>query len=165
MMPALTPNQIAVALSAYLDRYTGSQPFDWAVNNCAHFAMGWWQRATGCDALAGIAMPHSAEAARRWLRGQGASLAHEVAVRTGRSAVDARLAAVGDLVIVGRQGLPTGCTVGSGLGSALGICTGRLAALLGADGRVQHLPMAAALCAFALRAAERPVEVSDEVSA
>lgn len=150
----MTPSQIAADLSAYLDRQTGLRAFHWANHNCAHFALGWWRQVTGCDALAGIAMPRSAEAARRWLRGQGASLATEVAVRIERRAMDARLATLGDLVIVGRQGLPTGTAVGHGIGAALGICSGRLVALLGGDGRVVQLPMVAAQVAFALRADE-----------
>lgn len=158
---AASPSAIAAELCRYLDAAAGGfasgLPFNWASRNCAHFAGNWWLRATQVDALLGLAMPASAAAARRWLRGQGAPLVDLVGPRIGRSRIAAAFAQVGDVValqadtVVLAHAGRGAAGKGTGAGVALGICTGRLAAGLAPDGRVVHVPMARALCAWPLR--------------
>lgn len=136
-------------LASYLDSI-GSVPFDWATNNCAHFAGNWWLQATGNDALLGLPMPATADAAGHWLAQHGGSLAGVVGLRIARERIDPRLAQAGDVVIIGRGYAPA-CGA-AGIGAALGICTGRLAAMLSAEGRVAFGPMVGVSSAFALRA-------------
>lgn len=140
----------AALLSSYLDSIDGSVPFDWSTNNCAHFAGNWWQAATGNDALLGLAMPSTAEAAGPWLVQHGSSMSDLVGLRVARRRLDPRLAQAGDVVIIGRGYAPT-CGV-AGIGAALGICTGRLAAMLSIEGRVVFGPMVGVSSAFPLRA-------------
>ena len=137
-------------LASYLDSINGSVPFDWSTNNCAHFAGNWWQLATGADALLGLPMPAAADAAPPWLVQHGGSLADLVAARIGRQRIDSRLAQAGDVVIIGRGYAPS-CGA-AGIGAALGICTGRLAAMLSIEGRVVFGPMVGVSAAFPLRA-------------
>ena len=132
----------AALLASYLDSIDGSVPFDWATNNCSHFAAGWWQAVTGADPLHGLAMPADAAAAAQWLAQRGTTLADLVAQRIARPRIDPRLAQPGDLVIV--------AAVGCGMGAALGVCAGRLAAVLGIDGRLIRGPMSWALHAYPL---------------
>ena len=140
-MTAATARQ----LTAYLDSIDGSKPFCWQTNNCSHFAAGWWRVATGADPLLGLAMPVSAASAPRWLYRQGTSFADLVAARLKRPRINPLQAQAGDLVIVSA----VGCGAG-GVGAALGVCTGRLVTMLGTDGQLMRLPMAAAMDAFAL---------------
>lgn len=140
---------IPALLTSYLDGIDGSQPFDWTTNNCAHFAGNWWLQATGCDALLGLPMPATADAAAPWLAQHGGSLAGVVGLRIARERIDPRLAQVGDVVIIGRGYAPT-CGA-AGIGAALGICTGRLAAMLSVDGRRVFGPMVGVSAAFPLR--------------
>jgi hypothetical protein len=140
----------AALLTGYLGSIDGSVPFDWAANNCAHFSGNWWLQATGNDALLGLPMPATAEAAADCLAAMGGSLAAVVGRRIDRQRIDPRLAQAGDLVIIGRGYAPS-CGA-AGIGAALGICTGRLAAMLSIDGRVVYGPMVGVSGAFALRA-------------
>lgn len=139
-----------VLLASYLDTIDGSVPFNWATNNCAHFAGRWWHAATGNDALLGLPMPATADAAAPWLAQQGGSLASVVGLRIARERIDPRLAQAGDVVIIGR-GYASACG-SAGIGAALGICTGRLAAMLSTEGRVAFGPMVGVSAAFPLRA-------------
>ena len=145
----MTTNRITAALCSYLDTTT-RPPFDWQVNNCCHFAAGWWRLMTGVDALAGFAMPAGPAAARRLLHAPGASLLDLVGQRTHRAPVPPSFAQVGDLVALPASALGGGDT---GTGVALGICCGRTAVLLAIDGATGHVPMTSALCAWPLRAA------------
>jgi hypothetical protein len=136
----------AAALCGYLD-IAAREPFSWQRHNCTHFAAGWWHLMTGCDALAGLTMPAGPAACRRQLRDMGMPLVDLVGQRTGRAAIPASFAQVGDLVAVPTTALTGG---DNGAGVALGICCGRTAALLAADGACVHVPMATAQCAWAL---------------
>lgn len=140
---------IPLLLTHYLDGIAGAQPFDWPSHNCGHFAFNWWRAATGADVLAGLAMPATAAACAGWLVQHGGSLAALVTQRTGCTRIHPHLAQVGDVVIIGR-GYATAANA-VGLGAALGICTGRLAALLGSDGRVVFAPMVGVSSTFSLR--------------
>ena len=141
--------RIPALLSSYLARIDGSMPFDWQTNSCAHFAGNWWLAVTGDDALLGLAMPATAEAAGPWLAQHGGSMSDLVGLRLGRRRIDPRLAQAGDVVIIGRGYAPA-CGA-AGIGAALGICTGRLAAMLSIDGRVVFGPMVGVSSTFALR--------------
>lgn len=145
-----TPTNSHALLASYLDSITGAQPFDWHTHNCGHFAGHWWAAATGNDALLGLPMPPTAEAAGTWLVQQGSSLGSLVGQRLARRSIDPRLAQAGDVVIIGRGYAPSGGA--AGLGAALGICTGRQAAMLSKDGTVVYLPMVGVSSAFPLRA-------------
>lgn len=136
-------------LASYLDSINGAVPFDWSTNNCAHFAGNWWQLAAGRDPMLGLAMPATSEAAADCLAAMGSSLAAVVGRRLERQRIDPRLAQAGDIVIIGRGYAPS-CGA-AGIGAALGICTGRLAAMLSIDGRVVFGPMVGVSAAFALR--------------
>lgn len=140
---------IPTLLTHYLSAIDGTVPFGWQTNNCAHFAGNWWLQATGNDALLGLAMPATSEAAADCLAAMGGSLAAVVGRRLVRRRIDSRLAQAGDIVIIGRGYAPA-CGAG-GIGAALGICTGRLAAMLSIDGRVVFGPMVGVSGAFALR--------------
>lgn len=140
----------AALLTSYLGLIDGSRPFDWQTNNCAHFAGNWWSEVTGNDALLGLTMPATAESAGAWLAQRGSSLCNLVSLRLARRRLDPRLAQAGDVVIIGRGYAPT-CGA-AGIGAALGICTGRLAAMLSVEGRVVFGPMVGVSSAFPLRA-------------
>lgn len=142
----MTSHRITAALCRYLDTAT-RPPFDWAGNNCCHFVAGWWQAMTGDDALAGFAMPAGPIEARRLLRAQDSSLAGLVTQRTHRLPIFAEFAQVGDIVALSSEVLPG---ADNGCGVALGICCGRTAAMLAADGATVHAPMSSALCAWPL---------------
>ena len=131
-------------LASYLDQVDGRAAFDWRTNNCCHFAARWWQAATGCDPLQGIDMPADANEARRWLSGRGL-LVDLVSERLGRSPIDPRMARAGDVLIISAAELVPG-----GIRAALGICAGRLAVMLSADGQLVRGPMASAVHAFPL---------------
>jgi len=150
-VPAAMSPGIPALLTAYLGSLDGAQPFDWAAHNCAHFAGHWWLQATGNDALLGLPMPATAEAAGPWLAQQGGSLAGLGGLRRARPRSDPRRAQSGDVVIIGRGYAPSFGAVG--IGAALGICTGRLAAMMSPEGRVVFGPMVGASAAFALRTA------------
>ena len=141
---------IPTLLDSYLGGIDGSRPFDWSRNNCAHFAGAWWHLATGNDALLGLAMPAAAEDAPACMAEMGSSLGAVVGLRLARERIDPRLAQAGDVVIIGRGYAPS-CG-SAGIGAALGICTGRLAAMLSTEGRVVFGPMVGVSSAFALRA-------------
>lgn len=138
-------------LLAYCREFEGAplRAFEWRGRNCCHFAAGWWQRCTGCDALAGIAMPRSARAALRYLRDQRATLAQLVTQRIARAPIAAHDCAAGDLALVP--------TAGSGIGAALGICMAVPGceralgvAVMGVDGRIGMVAPAAIACVWAL---------------
>jgi hypothetical protein len=135
----------AALLASYLDQADGRGPFDWRTYNCSHFAAGWWQACTGVDALQGIAMPASANEAARLLARRGGTLVDLVTSRIDRPRIDPRLAQPGDLLIIN-----AGAWFEGGIGAALGICTGRLAVMLSAEGRLVRGPMACAVHAFPL---------------
>ena len=149
-MPAtthLSPNEITVELGRYLADFTacGVHPFDWGSRNCVHFCGGWWLRMTGVDALAELEMPSTAGAVRRWLRAQSGTLADVVTLRTGRAPLPcASLAHTGDVVA-----LPV--AVGGAAGMALGICAGRVGAVLTTHGDIGFVPLAGALRAWPLQ--------------
>lgn len=130
------------ALGAYLREFGLRGVFDWHARNCCHLVGGWWLRATGVDALAGIAMPRTAAAARRWLRGQRTTLRDLVTEHTGRQPIRPSQARVGDLM---------GASTKAGVGMALGICTGPALAMLDEHGCVQLTQRSVACIAWPLR--------------
>lgn len=154
--PPIIPSSINAALVRYLDTAT-REPFSWPTNNCCHFAAGWWHLMTGVDALAGFAMPAGPLAARHLLLAHGDggqtpyapawALLGLVGQRTGRAWMMPQFAQVGDLVAMSVDGLGNA----AGVGLALGICCGRTAVLLGAEGTTVHLPVAGGLCAWPLQ--------------
>jgi hypothetical protein len=152
-LPAAGPPAAVVAdLARYLDEFTagGAAPFSWPNRNCAHLAGGWWQRATGTNPLAGLEMPDSGAAALRWLGRRHLTLADAVTQYTGRAPLASpHLAQMGDVVaLAGAAGL----TAGPGAGLALGICTGRLVALITLGGAIGYAPLHGALWAWPLQA-------------
>ena len=124
----------AKALQQYLQQW-GGEPFSWSRRNCCHFSAGWVQRCTGVDHLQGIAPVAGPRGALRLLRQHGGSL---------QAAVDARLqpilpalAQVGDLVLLPIGGI-----------HAVGICAGRMAAMLAVSGEVVHQVMGDAVAGW-----------------
>lgn len=108
----------AALLDAYLEGWRG-RTFDWAGANCArHFAGGWVLAAEGRDLLADLPQTPDAAAAARLLRALG-GLSAAVTARLGREPIPALMAASGDLVLVVDDDR-----------SALGICNGRLSAVV-----------------------------------
>jgi hypothetical protein len=138
-VPAFT---VAHALDAYLAQ-AAAKPFSWSQHNCCHFVAGWVQQATGLDPMAGLPWTHSATAARRLILQLGGTLADAWTRRLGRHAIQPELAQVGDIVHVWLR--EQDC-------AAVGICTGRHAALLLEDEGVILLPMAHATHCWRLRA-------------
>lgn len=134
-----------MSLAAQLDAYIAAQavqPFGWAKHNCCHFAAGWLRAATGRDPMAGLPVTYSRTAARRLILQLGGTLADAWTRRLRRAPIAPELAQVGDIVLV-----PLGEA-----SEAVGICTGRHAALLTAEDGLAMLPMRLATRAWRLRA-------------
>jgi hypothetical protein len=125
----------AAMLDAYLAEVQ-ARPFDWAAWNCCTFAAEWVRRASGLQPMAGLPATGSAAAALRLHSRMGASLADAVTLQLGLAPFAAELAQVGDVV-----------AVREGSAQAVGICTGRLAAVLRLDG-LAHVPMGEASLAW-----------------
>lgn len=132
---------VAPALDAYLVE-CGSRHFSWSRFNCCHFVAGWVLTATGRDPMQGLPWTYSATAARRLILQLGGTLADAWTRRLGRSAIQPELAQVGDIAHVWLR--EQDC-------AAVGICTGRHAALLLEDSGLILLPMAHATHAWRLR--------------
>lgn len=135
---------IAIALGNYFEE-CASKKFAWQEFNCAHFILGWWNIATGDNVYADVNMPTTAIEAREWLKDRHATLVAEVAQRINRKPIKATLAQVGDIVVL--EGL---LSEELGVGTALGICNGQRAAVLGPAGMI-FVPMHLASFAFRLR--------------
>jgi len=132
---------VSHALDAYLAD-AAARPFSWAQHNCCHFVAGWVRAATGRDPMAGLPHTHSRHAARRLVLQLGGTLADAWSRRLGRAAIQPELAQTGDVVHVWLR--EHDC-------AAVGICSGRHAALLLEGRGVLMLPMAHATHAWRLR--------------
>lgn len=135
---------VAHALDAYLAA-AAARPFSWSRHNCCHFAAHWVAQATGRNPMEGLPWTHSVTAARRLIVQLGGTLADAWTRRLGRHPIQPELAQVGDVVHVWLR--EHDC-------AAVGICTGRHAALLLEDAGIVMLPMAHATHAWRLRAEE-----------
>lgn len=143
-MSAAAPLPVARALDAYLrDPARAARAFDWAAYNCCHFVAGWVLAATGTDPMAGLPGTPDKRAAYRLIRRLGGSLSGAWSARLGRPAIQPELAQVGDIVLV---------WVRQDDASAVGLCTGRHAAMLTRDAGIALLPMSHATHAWRLHA-------------
>ena len=131
---------IAQALDAYLVEHQ-VQPFLWSRHNCCHFVAGWVRTATGHDPMAGLPVTWSRMAAHRLIHQLGGTLADAWTRRLGRGPVQPEFAQAGDVVHVWLR--EQDC-------AAVGICTGRHAALLMEDSGIVLLPMSHATHAWRL---------------
>lgn len=134
----------AIALGNYFEE-CASKEFSWQEFNCAHFVLNWWNIATGDNVYADVQMPTTSLEAREWLRGRHATLIAEVSQRIDRKPIKAVLAQVGDIVVL--ENIPS---EELGVGTALGICNGQRAAVLGPTSMI-FVPMHLASFAFRLR--------------
>lgn len=158
---------IGALLGEYLAD-TRREPFDWARNNCCHFAARWVARATGADPMAGLPATATAREARRLVRRLGGTLADAWTHALGRGPIVPALAQVGDVVLIdvallpvpdGAPPAPDGAERGTG--QAVGLCAGRTAVVMDAAGVCHHVPMDEARFAwrlFAAPAAAAPAE-------
>ena len=135
---------VAGDLCDYLQEHRAAR-FDWRALNCATFAAGWVRRATGVDALAGLAATGDALHCARLARTLG-GLRAAVSSRLGLAEKPAAFAAIGDVVLVRESDNGAPAT-----GGALGICCGRTVACLAAGGGLEHVDRSGALCAWALK--------------
>ena len=131
---------VSQALDAYLVEHQ-SQPFLWSRHNCCHFVAGWVRSATGRDPMAGLPVTWTPLAAQRLVRQLGGTLADAWTRRLGRAPIQPELAQVGDVVHVWLREQERG---------AVGICTGRRAALLTEATGIVLLPMSHATHAWRL---------------
>lgn len=145
-MQAAVPS-ITQRLAVYLAQQSAKgQPFDWAGRHCCHFAAGWVQVLEGGAPLAGLPVEvRDAFSAQRCVRQMGGTLAAAVGQQLRRRAIVPAQAQVGDLVLVNVAGYLAGQ---GGTGQALGVCAGRTAVFLGADGASVHMPMSLAVAAW-----------------
>lgn len=137
-MSNVTP---AIALQGFLQQWQAA-PFAWPDNHCGHFIVAWIRHATGRV----VAMPACCDAmsARRALREFGDDLAEACRRLHGGAPIAPALAETGDIVLV-----PT--PLASGVGAALGICSGRHVIVIGVDGATLFLPMTEARAAWRLQ--------------
>lgn len=124
-------------LADYLARPPAA--FSWAGNCCGDFVGRWVRIATGRDPLSGVDRPRTAAGWARLARDSG-GMAALVSSCLGAS-VNAARAQTGDIVLF------PGDIVG-----ALGICTGRHAAVIEPSGAIALVPMAGATHAWPLGA-------------
>lgn len=120
---------LASRLSEFLRARSG---FAWPDNNCTHLAADWVRQVEGRSV-----QPEGADGlidSRRVLRRFGGSLEDVVTARLGRAPAPAAMARPGDVVLIDG-------------GHTLGLCTGRTAAVMSAQG-VAYLPMQAAIKAW-----------------
>jgi hypothetical protein len=143
-MSAAASFTVAHALDAYLAD-EAARPFSWSQHNCCHFAANWVTHATGRNPMQGLPGTHSVTSARRLIVQLGGTLADAWTRRLGRAAIQPELAQVGDIVHVWLR--EQGC-------AAVGICTGRHAALLLEDAGIVMLPIKHATHAWRLRACD-----------
>jgi hypothetical protein len=109
-------------LDAYLNAWS-SRTFDWRTANCAQFAAGWVE-------------PRTKREAMRRITSYGSDLAEAVTLHLGEQ-IEPVYAQAGDVVILRLT-----------LSTALGICTGRLAATLTEGGGLVMVPMTHAVNAW-----------------
>lgn len=133
---------VARELDAYLAA-AAVRPFSWPRHNCCHFVAAWVALATGRNPMEGLPWTHSATAARRLVLQLGGTLADAWTRRLARHPLQPELAQAGDVAHVWLR--DRDC-------AAVGICTGRHAALLLEDEGIVMLPMAHATHAWRLRA-------------
>jgi hypothetical protein len=129
----------AALLGAYLERHADKR-FCWLKWNCCHFVAGWMHEVSGFNPMHGLPYTPSGFHAQRLQRRLGGTLADAWAARLGRAPIAPTLAQVGDVVLVP---LP-------GDHAAVGICTGRHAAVLTLADGLAMLPIGAATHAWRL---------------
>jgi hypothetical protein len=105
-------------LDDYLDAWR-ERAFNWRGSHCCYFGGGWVLLAEGWNPMHGIPETRDAGAALRLIRTLGDSLGAVVTARMKREPIAALMATAGDLVLV-----PEGDR------AALGICNGRLTAVV-----------------------------------
>lgn len=109
----------AISLDDYLLRFSHKE-FDWRLCNCWHFAVGWVREVEGGDdPLAGFVMPRSASDCLRLLTANG-PMQDQLSAVLHRPSMPINFARYGDLIMLSAGGIR----------SAIGICTGRLAAFV-----------------------------------
>lgn len=118
----------AQRLAAYVSHARGA--FDWARNNCCHFAAGWVRAEEGLDAMPLVLTP-DAMATHRLIASYG-GLAEAVTEQLGRAPIAPAQALMGDLVMVPLPDNPARASVG--------ICNGRTTLLLGPAGETLFVP-------------------------
>jgi hypothetical protein len=118
----------AALLDAYILRASERGPFDWAENNCCHFAMGWVAMVEGRDPMDDLEITPNKLAAWRLIHSFG-GLAETISQQMGRSPIHPAEAQLGDVVL---YQLPDGYSVG--------ICAGRTSMLIDETGASQHVP-------------------------
>lgn len=123
-----------VAYLASVDR------FDWATANCAHFAAGWLRANGQPDPTENLPATPDRSAVRALVERLGGICA-ACSRALGRDPIDWRLAQVGDIVLID---IPGG-------GFTLGICNGRQAACIDAEGGLGWVSMRDATCAWRLK--------------
>lgn len=136
-------NAIARLLSEYLAQRP-RQAFDWAQNNCSHFAAQWVELATGENPMRALPRTDSALAAARVLHAHG-GLAGAWTHALGREPVDAAHAQDGDLLLVDLDGL----ALDGGL--TVAVCSGRHGMAQDAQGAVLLFPRERAFAAWRLQ--------------
>ena len=146
---------MAQSLASMLDGYLAqvdAQPgaWCWSRNNCVHFAGRWVELATGRKVLGSLADVADVRAARHMLaRLGGGTLKAAVTQAMGHASLPAKLAQVGDVVLM--PGLSAAAAKSAGLlGCGLGICIGRHATCLDAHGHRVSVAMSLALAAWPL---------------
>ena len=135
---------IAISLTAYLEQCAAKQ-FSWQKFNCGHFVLDWWDLITGEDTHSDVVAPTTVQEARQWIKNNHGTLMSELARRIGKPVINPLMAQIGDIVVL--EDFPTS---NIGVGTALGICNGRQAAVLGLSG-VVFVPMHFAKRAFSIR--------------
>jgi hypothetical protein len=115
-------------LAAYVSTVSGA--FDWATNNCCHFAAGWVRSEEGRDPMPVEPMT-DAKTTHRLIDRHG-GLAAFVSSQLGRAPIAPSEAQIGDLVMVPLPDNPARASVG--------ICNGRTTLVMGVDGQALFVP-------------------------
>jgi hypothetical protein len=124
-------------LAQYLHEHA-LDAFRWEGWNCCNFASDWVRRATGFNPMQGLPSVRSKVTAYRLL-GQFGGLGAAWTKQLGREPINPRLAQAGDIVLVECEGV-----------ELVGICTGRLVAVLTEAHGVGYLDMNDATAAWRL---------------
>ena len=141
----MTPSpHLGAELTEFLHLHQ-AQAFCWQRNNCCHFAARWVARITGRDPMAGLGNTADARAALELVRRLGGGLRAAWSCQLGREPIATLFAQVGDVVMFDSAARAGGA---AGVGALVGICAGRTVAVLDVAGRVQHLHLTEALCAW-----------------
>lgn len=158
-------NTTAAMLAAYLAGRAErpARPFEWASNNCCHFAAEWVHYATRRNPMATLDTTADARAALRMVRRLGGSLRAAWSQQLGRAPIDAALAQTGDVVLLPTAALttPEQGKVGhadeadhadekAGVGHVAGVCNGRHAVVVDRQGHAHFVPLYLADAAFRL---------------